>query len=975
MMNQSPLRAAARLVASLKLTVALLVAAMVLVYAGTWAQIDNDIWRVQSQYFYSFYTWIDFRTLLPRPRGGVGGVPGGFPFPGGYTVGLLMVINLLAAHASRFIWSWKRSGIILIHLGLLILLAGQLITSLLAVESQMMIRQGQTAQYSEDTRVVELAVIDPADPATDKVTVIPQERLRGGALIDSPQLPWRVRIEQFFPDSRILGPMQAGPQADPRATQGAGQKLTVVPSTASGVGPMTQAMPSAYITLARDGKPLGTWLVSLFFDGPQEVGTGPQRRLIELRHKRLYKPYSVELLKFSHDRYPGTDIPRNFSSLVRLVDPRHHVDRQELIWMNHPLYYRGETFYQASFSGEDTTVLQVVSNPGKWIPYIACAIGGFGMALHFLLHLIGFLRKRNAPTSTTAATSTAAPTHRAGAVAWTAALLSVVFVATSYWMGRLPSNPVDLGLLGQVPILLDGRAQPLDSAARNAVRVLSGRGQVRVDGRARPAVAMLADMIASGGEAQKVPVIRIDQPEVVAALNLPTGEKLFSFEQFVQRAAVVNQQLQNAQTQEPTQRDLFARKMLELGRKLELYQRLGDPAKLFLTPPSLAEGKWQTLQSAIDIETAPGANPSALAGLLSAMFDWHGGQAASFNDNISRYVDWLSRHEPGLMTRMRMEMRFNQLQPFYLCMILYVLAFILIALSWLVWQRSLRSAAIGVLWAGFCLHTLALALRMWLQGRPPVTNLYSSAIFIPWGAMGLTLLMERIYRNGLGAAAAAIMGFVSLLIAHNLALDIGQSASGNGDTLGALQAVLDTNLWLATHVVTVTLGYSAAFLAGGLGIFYVLRNLLIGRDADANRELSRMIYAVVCFAALLSFVGTILGGIWADQSWGRFWGWDPKENGAVLIVLWTALILHARWAGLAHQRGVALLAIGGNIVTAWSWFGTNMLGVGLHSYGFMDRALAWLLAFVASQIFLIGLGLLPAGQASSTSPPSSGDLQ
>jgi hypothetical protein len=120
-----------------------------------------------------------------------------------------------------------------------------------------------------------------------------------------------------------------------------------------------------------------------------------------------------------------------------------------------------------------------------------------------------------------------------------------------------------------------------------------------------------------------------------------------------------------------------------------------------------------------------------------------------------------------------------------------------------------------------------------------------------------------------------------------------------------------------------------------------------------------MIYGVICFAILFSFVGTILGGIWADQSWGRFWGWDPKENGAVLIVLWNALVLHARWAGLVRERGLAALAIGGNIVTSWSWFGTNMLGVGLHSYGFMDSALLWLLMFVGTQLALIVVANIP----------------
>jgi ABC-type transport system involved in cytochrome c biogenesis permease subunit len=197
-----------------------------------------------------------------------------------------------------------------------------------------------------------------------------------------------------------------------------------------------------------------------------------------------------------------------------------------------------------------------------------------------------------------------------------------------------------------------------------------------------------------------------------------------------------------------------------------------------------------------------------------------------------------------------------------------------------------------------------------------------------------------------------MIGFITLLIAHHLSMD--------GDTMEMMRAVLDTNGWLATHVVCVTLGYASTFLAGFLALTYIVRGAFTrSLDRDTARSLARMVYGIVCFATLFSFVGTILGGIWADQSWGRFWGWDPKENGALLIVLWNAIILHARWGGLVRQRGLMVLAVFGNVVTSWSWFGVNMLGIGLHSYGFMDSAFPWLIAFGASQLVFIMIGLLP----------------
>jgi len=212
--------------------------------------------------------------------------------------------------------------------------------------------------------------------------------------------------------------------------------------------------------------------------------------------------------------------------------------------------------------------------------------------------------------------------------------------------------------------------------------------------------------------------------------------------------------------------------------------------------------------------------------------------------------------------------------------------------------------------------------------------------------------LERVFKGGIGLVVAGFIGFTTLIIAHHLAL--------SGDTMEMLRAVLDTNLWLATHVVVVTTGYASMFVAGLLAVIYIVRGFFTRTlTPDLARALSRMVYGIVCFATLFSFVGTILGGIWADQSWGRFWGWDPKENGALLIVLWNAVILHARWGGMIKERGLMAMAVFGNVVTSFSWFGVNMLGIGLHSYGFMDKAFPWLVGFDISQVALIVLALLP----------------
>jgi ABC-type transport system involved in cytochrome c biogenesis permease subunit len=298
--------------------------------------------------------------------------------------------------------------------------------------------------------------------------------------------------------------------------------------------------------------------------------------------------------------------------------------------------------------------------------------------------------------------------------------------------------------------------------------------------------------------------------------------------------------------------------------------------------------------------------------------------------------------------------------------ILYVIAFVLTVISWLGLPVPLGRAALATIIVAFAAHTIFLVARIYISGRPPVTNLYSSAVFIGWGGIIFGLVMEALFRRmGIGNAVAAFCGFGSAFIASCLQLT-------SGDTMAVLVAVLDTQLWLATHVVLVTLGYTATFVSGFLGTIFIVRVLASSKvDKEFRKNMYRMMYGTTCFAIFFSFIGTVLGGLWADDSWGRFWGWDPKENGALIIVLWNTLVLHARWGGMVKDRGFAVLAVVGNICTAWSWFGVNELGIGLHSYGFTEGVLLWLAYYVGIQLVVITGGLLPSRNwANAPSRPS-----
>jgi len=351
----------------------------------------------------------------------------------------------------------------------------------------------------------------------------------------------------------------------------------------------------------------------------------------------------------------------------------------------------------------------------------------------------------------------------------------------------------------------------------------------------------------------------------------------------------------------------------------------------------------------------PAPTPPAVKDFVQILNDYQAGEAVKFNQDVARYQTLLKKHaDPDDLpvTKVNFEAWYNRVGAFNLCSWLYVFAFVLAVTGWLALPQVFERSAFWLILLIFSVHTAALAGRIYISGRPPVTNLYSSAVFIGWAVVLGGLIIEMMTRLGIGNVVASIFGFVALRIANGLA--------GDGDTFVVLEAVLDTQFWLATHVVCITLGYATTYLAGLFGLMYVLLGTCTpGLNPKVGRELTRMTYGVICFAIFFSFWGTVLGGLWADDSWGRFWGWDPKENGALIIVLWNALVLHARWGGMVRDRGLAVLAVLGNVVTSWSWFGVNELGVGLHSYGFTEGRLRMLLLFVLSQLLVVALGLIP----------------
>ncbi len=369
---------------SLRLTVVCLCLGLLLVFFGTLAQVDLGLYRAQNDFFRSFF-------VLWGPKGAGWRIP---VFPGGYLVGGLLLLNLIAAHIKRFDLSKKKIGLFLIHIGLILLLLGQLLADMLSVESGLHLRLGESKNYSEESRRCELAVIDPTDPDSDKVVVLGEETLAARQPVSSPDLPFVIQVRQYYLNSELslTNDLESSYQASP-ATEGSGVGLWLKSkprSTSTDINDLQ----SALVELTANGKSLGTWLVSKALN-PQSFTLAGRTYELALRAKRHYQPFSLELLKFNHATYMGTDIPKDFSSRVRLRRPDTGEDREALIYMNNPLRYGGETFYQASYDPDDHgTVLQVVHNPGWLTPYISCGLIGLGMLVQFLMHLVPFLKAR-----------------------------------------------------------------------------------------------------------------------------------------------------------------------------------------------------------------------------------------------------------------------------------------------------------------------------------------------------------------------------------------------------------------------------------------------------------------------------------------------------------------------------------------------------------------------------------------------------
>ncbi|MBM81337.1 MAG: hypothetical protein CMJ78_12200 [Planctomycetaceae bacterium] len=967
----------------------------------------------------------------------------------------------------------KRAGVVLLHGGIGLMMLSELLVGMLAIEAQMPIEEGDTNNYVQDVRELEIAVIDPSfSDEEDQQVVIPEAIVKDkGAKIEHENLPFDIKIVNYIQNTELidwpLKPRDEGKGVEENiATAGNGLQYVVAP-VRPGSGTDTGGMidqSAAYVEILKKDtdESVGTYLLALVFtmgNVTESVEIDGKTYEVGLRFKRTYKPYSLHLIDIRKEDYVGTSTPRDYSSYVRLVDPTRKTDREVRIWMNNPLRFAGETFYQSNYSkdprtGKETTTLSVVTNTGWMIPYVSCMIVMVGMLAHFWVILLRFLDRLAKEELMSASLQGPEWMQTASfAMPILVVFLSACYLGNAARVPRPEAAEMDLYEFGKIPIVYQGRVKPIDTLARNSLKIISKRDTFKVeveqsDGTTKlvkkPAIEWFLDMITDPAKSFEYDVIRIENLDVLETLGLKRRKGFrYSFADFRDKLDKLTEAAEKARAKPDGQREIYDRKIHELERKIGrmdlLLQAFSTPRirtdsmdnaaqdlrRAFLqqqglmrrepplsVPPKVGQTglsnenveEWQTYAFAWSMDLAKGLmgndeENDYIDGMNEILIAYSENEGNKFNQAVSKYLrdvdrgqremadSYLERavdedakaqekldddNEEGaaghvaLAERNRelaeeavstiedtgFEAYFNHLEPFYHSIALYVLAFIMACFAWLGFSKPLNASAFWLIVFTMSVHTAALIGRMYISGRPPVTNLYSSAVFIGWGCVGFGIVLEALFRQGVGNIVASVSGFAALLISHIL--------SGDGDTFSVLQAVLDTQFWLATHVTCITLGYSTTFFAGLLGVLYVLRGIATTTlTPKIDRLMIRMIYGIVCFSIFFSFVGTVLGGLWADDSWGRFWGWDPKENGALIIVLWNALILHARWDGMVKDRGLAVLAIVGNIVTSWSWFGVNELGVGLHSYGFTEGVMRTLMIVWAAHAVCIAVGCLP----------------
>jgi ABC-type transport system involved in cytochrome c biogenesis permease subunit len=510
---------------------------------------------------------------------------------------------------------------------------------------------------------------------------------------------------------------------------------------------------------------------------------------------------------------------------------------------------------------------------------------------------------------------------------------------------------MELKELKSLAILEAGRQKPLDTFARETVRFITGKETFA----GFDATELILSWLTDTKTWEAVDLISVDYRPLIKQLQLSVAGNRIApaalagnaeFKLFVQSTA--------SRQQEGLPLNETEREAARLSQKLQGFYRIAEGANLWILPR--ARGAWESLAELSQHypkvslhEAAPGAEVKVAAGVQGLLMAYHEGDTVHFQQIALLLKKVLRSHGESLQnypseTALSREIFFNRAKPFRWAWVGYAAACFCLALSFAVPGRWLYRIGVGVFVMTFLIHGFGFALRSWVAGRAPVTNMYETVLWIPFGAALFALLLEAIYRSRIFLLAGGMMAAIGLLLADS-------SPAVLDPAINPLVPVLKNNFWLTIHVLTITLSYGAFTLALGVANFNMGLYLFRPETTAEQQSLHLFIYRAIQIGVVLLAAGTILGGVWANQSWGRFWGWDPKEVWALIALLGYLALLHGRFAGWVKGFGLTLGAIVAYLLIVMAWYGVNfILGVGLHSYGFSSGGAKFVSCFVLAEV-------------------------
>jgi cytochrome c-type biogenesis protein CcsB len=790
---------------------------------------------------------------------------------------------------------------------------------------------------------------------------------------------------------------------------------------------------AALVAVTVDGQSEEFWLQRNDEDlGFQRIDTPKGPMLFTFGYERFPLGFSLKLLDFTRSMNPGRMGDASFASSVQLTDPAENVNERRDISMNQPLVHRKFAFYQSSFqelpNGKEASILTVAYDPGRFLKYLGCAMICLGIFVMSFMKgrasggFIAWFRKWEADDvprddESRQPTDSSAPASHDRPRATKHAIRAVVllFALGVPLRAAEPSGSFDWNQWRRLPVQDEGRSKPLDTLARETLRTIANRASIpdpNTGQKLDPTAFYLGTLFEWQGERQspdphagvldepgggyfrshepdkwdRDPLLRVDFLPLREALGMPAQEKYISPLE-LSKAAIDDPETGKKTPFMSWANKLFAqrsgftpfqKKGLELADKYLAYQRNRMGEALSVVPIRGSEHQeWASLdllmRTSFTDQTDPtGELRKAQTELRNARDAYLKDSPDAFNEASATFLAAVAKLGPTLgaypsPNAIDLEIAYNRWAPFRFAWVLMLIALVSLLLSMGTRWKTFYAAGLAAFSAGLAVMLVGFGMRIGISGRAPVTNMYESVIYLGLGVAVFGLFFELLYRKKYLLSAAAAVATVALVLADNCPAVLDPS-------IRPLPPVLRNNFWLTTHVMSITLSYAVFALAMGIGNITLGYCMVRSQNREVVNALSKFTYKSLQVGVLLLAIGTILGGVWADYAWGRFWGWDPKEVWALITLLGYLAVLHARYAGWVRNRGLAALSVICFSLVVMAWYGVNfVLGTGLHTYGFGGGGQNYVFGAVAVEFLYVGIAVLMSVSTQRPGVPSVGE--